>query len=110
MTSPGRTSEPRSWAWALGWLSLSGPVLLVTGNAPSLIGTPLVPWASILLDLWAVVSVFFGVAAVAFARDDAESAPDDRPRFVTAGMALGLLGLAVSGCLLLLWLLTPLPF
>lgn len=110
MTVVRARSKPRSWAWGLGWLCLSGPLLVGAGNAPSSFGAPLLPWVSILLDLWVVASVVLGVAALAVARDDRTSPPDDRPRSTSAGVVLSLVGLALSACLLLLWLLTPLPF
>lgn len=110
MTAVRTRVQPRSWAWALGWLSLSGPFLEVVGNVPSRFGTPLLPWVSILVDLWAVTSVLFGVAAIAVARDDLASSSDDRPRSTRAGLVLGVVGLALSACVVLLWLLTPLSF
>lgn len=111
----GRTAvrtrlQPRSWAWALGWLSLSGPFLEVVGNASSRFGAPLLPWVSILVDLWAVTSVLFGVAPIAVARDDSVPSSYYRPRSTSAGLLLGIVGLALSACLVLLWLLTPLSF
>ncbi|KIU03057.1 hypothetical protein SZ60_07235 [Frigoribacterium sp. MEB024] len=63
-----------------------------------------------LLDLWAFTSVFLGVAAIIFARDDLASPPEGRPGFASAGMMLGIAGVAVSAALLVLWLLTPMPF
>lgn len=110
MTTTRARTGPRSPAWVLGWSSLSGPLLEVVGNAPSRFGVPLLPWVSILLDLWAVVSVLLGVAAVTIARRDLSLTRGDRPRSTSTGLALGLVGLASSAGLLLLWLVTPLSF
>jgi hypothetical protein len=110
VTTLRRTPIPRSWALPLGGLSVSGPLVVAAGNAPALIGAPLLPWVSILLDLWAVASVALGVAAIVVARDDLASPRDLRPRSAAVGLTFGVLGLVLSGCLFVLWLLTPLPF
>jgi hypothetical protein len=101
---------PKSGAWTFGWLSLSGPVLLLAVNVPSQFIGPLIPWVSILLDLWCVVSVVFGIVAIRLARNGTTSLPQERPRLASAGMMLAAAALAVDGCVLLLWLLTPMSF
>lgn len=108
VTTAGQTSRPRSWAWQFGWLSITGPLLLIVGNLPAQFGFPLLPWVSILLDLWCVASVLLGVVAIRFGR--AAAAAADRPRFTAAGTALGILALVTDGCLFLLWFLTPMSF
>jgi hypothetical protein len=108
VTTAEQTSPPRSRAWTFGSLSLSGPVLLVAGNLPTQFGFPLLPWVSILLDLWCVASVLLGIIAIRVGRADATAV--DRPRSARAGTALGTLALVVDGCLFLLWFLTPMSF
>lgn len=110
MTTLRPAPRPLSWAWPFGWLSLSGPVLLSVGNTPGYFGFPLLPWVSMMLDFWCMASVMFGVIAICFAHDDTRPSCEDQPRLAVAGRALGLLGIAISSCLLVLWLLTPLPF
>jgi hypothetical protein len=102
--------SPWSWAWLFGWLSVSGPALLLVGNIPTQWGPPLIPWVSILLDVWSVVAVVCGIAAVGFGRDDTRRPQGVRPRFAIQGLTLGVLGLGASVVLLLLWLLSPLSF
>ena len=86
---------------------MSGPVLLLAGNLPTQSGPPLIPWVSIVLDLWSVMAVVCGIAAVGFGRDDTHKPQDVRPRFAMGGLALGVVGLGASVVLLLLWLLSP---
>lgn len=110
MTTVREAASPWSWAWLFGWLSVSGPALLLIGNIPTQSGPPLIPWVSILLDLWSVVAVLCGIAAVAFGRDDTRRPQGVRPRFAVGGLTLGIVGLGASVVLLLLWLLSPLSF
>ena len=91
-------------------LSLSGPILLLTGNVPAQFGPPLLPWVSILLDLWCVTSLLLGIVAIVVAQHGAAEPPALRSRLRSAGLMLAILAIVTDGCLFLLWLLTPMSF
>ena len=97
-TRPTETS--RAWLW--GWLSLSGPVLLVVAAVVATVTMSGSSFSSlgILLEIWATACVVLAVAAVVRGLRDVGAGTVPSRRFARAGVALGGAGLALG----LLWL------
>jgi hypothetical protein len=110
MTGTDSTTRQRSLAWVFGWLSISGPVLLLAVVVPWFVGPPFWDAVAVVLEVWCVVSAFIGAAAVVVAVQDLRAPEEDRPRFASAGMVLGLVGSVTVGIGLVMVLLLVLSF
>jgi len=98
-------ARPRSVAWPLGLLAISGPVamfvvLVVTVARMQVSGVPFVVAA-----VWCVVSLLLGGAAIVVAVEDRKAPQGTGPRLADAGMALGTVAAALVGVGILVVLL-----
>lgn len=83
----------RSTAWQLGWLAVSGPAVIVVSLVLSfLLQAAFMGYALVLLQLWVLAAVVFGICAVVTGtRDRKRQRPD-----ATRGAVIGVVGAALS--------------
>lgn len=83
----------RSTAWQLGWLAVSGPAVIVVSVALYvLLHAAFMGYAVVLLQLWVLAAVVFGICAVVTGVRDRKR----QRRDATGGAVIGVVGAALS--------------
>lgn len=85
----------RSTAWQLGWLAVSGPAVIVVSVALYvLLHAAFMGYAVVLLQLWVLAAVVFGICAVVTGVRDRKR--QRQRRDATGGAVIGVVGAALS--------------
>lgn len=83
----------RSTAWQLGWLAVSGPAVIVVSLVLYiLLQAAFMGYALVLLQLWVLAAVVFGICAVVTGTRDRKG----QRRDATRGAVIGVVGAALS--------------
>lgn len=83
----------RSTAWQLGWLAVSGPAVIVVSVALYvLLHAVFMGYVAVLLQLWVLAAVVFGICAVVTGTRDRKR----QRRDATRGAVIGVVGAALS--------------
>ncbi|MCL9666113.1 hypothetical protein L2091_12860 [Curtobacterium albidum] len=83
----------RSTAWQLGWLAVSGPaVIVVSVVLYVLLHAAFMGYAVVLLQLWVLAAVVFGICAVVTGTRDRKR----QRRDATRGAVIGVVGAVLS--------------
>ena len=85
----------RSTAWQLGWLAVSGPATIVVSVAMYvLLQAAFMAYVALMLQLWVLAAVVFGICAVVVG--DRDRKRQRQRRDATRGAVIGVVGAVLS--------------